>query len=273
MGTRSTGTGRGRRRAGAPAWSVAIAGAMPAAAGVARADTTWTPLDLASFVNGGGPLINGDTFPEGPQAFACVPFELGDTAGGWAWYAWLADGPNPRVLEVPAEIPGARSVHLLINTYWGTPEPGLARVELVGTAGTVHEVPLIGGDDVRDYNDDAYTDTINGVTTVEVWTNGLGQRLDKLRIEVPESLDGGSLDMIRVVDEGADGVQRLFVAGITVASGDAPADLDGDGAVGFGDLLDVLQSWGPCDACPQDLDCDGAVAFGDVLVVLGSWSG
>ncbi|NNF41605.1 MAG: VCBS repeat-containing protein [Phycisphaerales bacterium] len=50
-----------------------------------------------------------------------------------------------------------------------------------------------------------------------------------------------------------------------------PADLDGSGDVGFGDLLAVLSSWGPCEACPEDLDGDGSVGFGDLLAVLSAW--
>jgi hypothetical protein len=50
------------------------------------------------------------------------------------------------------------------------------------------------------------------------------------------------------------------------------ADVDGDGAVGFGDLIQVLSSWGECDAdCVADLDGDGVVAFGDLILVLSGW--
>jgi hypothetical protein len=52
---------------------------------------------------------------------------------------------------------------------------------------------------------------------------------------------------------------------------DCPGDIDGDGAVSFGDLLGLLSSWGECDACAADLDGDGMVAFGDLLLVLGGW--
>jgi hypothetical protein len=50
-----------------------------------------------------------------------------------------------------------------------------------------------------------------------------------------------------------------------------PGDLDGDGEVGFGDLLAVLSAWGPCDACPEDIDANGNVGFSDVLLVLATW--
>lgn len=48
-------------------------------------------------------------------------------------------------------------------------------------------------------------------------------------------------------------------------------DIDGNGAVDFGDLLTVLAAWGPCDGCPEDLLCDGSVDFADVLAVIGTW--
>ncbi|MBT8484813.1 MAG: hypothetical protein HKO59_04270 [Phycisphaerales bacterium] len=49
-------------------------------------------------------------------------------------------------------------------------------------------------------------------------------------------------------------------------------DLDGDGTVGFGDLLTLLASWGPCTgACVADLDGDGIVGFTDLLTLLAAW--
>jgi hypothetical protein len=49
------------------------------------------------------------------------------------------------------------------------------------------------------------------------------------------------------------------------------ADLDGNGDVGFDDLLAVLAAWGPCGGCAEDIDGDGSVAFGDLLIVLSTW--
>ncbi len=52
----------------------------------------------------------------------------------------------------------------------------------------------------------------------------------------------------------------------------APGDVDGDGAVGFSDLVSLLSSWGACAGCPADLDGNGIVDFTDLLVVLANWS-
>lgn len=51
-----------------------------------------------------------------------------------------------------------------------------------------------------------------------------------------------------------------------------PGDVDGDGLVGFSDLLAVLASWGKCGGCPADLDGNGTVDFSDLLSVLAGWS-
>lgn len=50
-----------------------------------------------------------------------------------------------------------------------------------------------------------------------------------------------------------------------------PLDLDGDGMVGFSDVLMVLANWGCAGSCPEDVDFDGTVGFSDVLLLLASW--
>jgi len=79
-------------------------------------------------------------------------------------------------------------------------------------------------------------------------------------VDDPDTPDTGS-GTAPIVDLGALELQ------VTVCA----ADLDGDGAVGFGDLVAVLSSWGPCGGCPEDLDGSGAVDFGDLLVILSLW--
>ncbi len=56
----------------------------------------------------------------------------------------------------------------------------------------------------------------------------------------------------------------------TLLTPPCPADLTGDGAVGFDDVLAILSAWGGTGG-PEDLDGSGAVDFGDLLVVLGAW--
>jgi hypothetical protein len=47
-----------------------------------------------------------------------------------------------------------------------------------------------------------------------------------------------------------------------------PWDLDGDGAIGISDLLQLLGSFGPCPGCPADFDGDGLVGILDFLALL-----
>jgi hypothetical protein len=55
-------------------------------------------------------------------------------------------------------------------------------------------------------------------------------------------------------------------------SGDlCTGDVDGSGAIDFGDLLAVLSDWGPCPGCASDLDGNGDVAFADLLLILSLW--
>jgi hypothetical protein len=48
-------------------------------------------------------------------------------------------------------------------------------------------------------------------------------------------------------------------------------DLDGDGAIGFSDLGQLLAHWGTCEDCVEDLDGDGAVGFADLTAMLSAW--
>ncbi len=50
-----------------------------------------------------------------------------------------------------------------------------------------------------------------------------------------------------------------------------PADLDGDGIVGAGDLITLLGAWGENPGHPADFDGDGNVGTADLIVLLGDW--
>jgi hypothetical protein len=54
-------------------------------------------------------------------------------------------------------------------------------------------------------------------------------------------------------------------------NGCTDSDINGDGLVGFADVLRILANWGPCSQCDEDVNDDGDVGFADVLIVLGDW--
>ena len=68
------------------------------------------------------------------------------------------------------------------------------------------------------------------------------------------------------------GVVVAAVAGAprTAVAGTCFGDIDGSGAVDFGDILAVLTAWGN-EGGPEDLDDSGFVDFGDLLLVLAAW--
>jgi len=57
---------------------------------------------------------------------------------------------------------------------------------------------------------------------------------------------------------------------VTSLASDCPADLDGDSAVGSGDLGVLLASWGQAGG-PADLDGSGTVGSGDLGALLAAW--
>ncbi len=121
------------------------------------------------------------------------------------------------MLRVPVDVFGATSVQTLMDTAWGTSTPGLASVEFIGTGGADYVLNLVGGVDVRDYNRNVFTNTINGTTTQNVFTTSDGQnRLDKQSIALPAAFASQTLLQIAFIDNGANYSQRLFVAGVTV---------------------------------------------------------
>jgi hypothetical protein len=72
--------------------------------------------------------------------------------------------------------------------------------------------------------------------------------------------------------EGAADAQPVLVVTYEVGSA-CPGDLDGSGAIDFGDLLAVLANFGDCVGCPEDLDESGAVDFNDLLALLANFGG
>ncbi|MFK7959803.1 MAG: hypothetical protein AB8G96_04690 [Phycisphaerales bacterium] len=69
----------------------------------------------------------------------------------------------------------------------------------------------------------------------------------------------------------ASGIARLQACPSTGLVG----DLDGDGDVDTGDLINLLSQWGACPVagpCPADFDGNDAVDTGDLITLLANWS-
>jgi hypothetical protein len=75
-------------------------------------------------------------------------------------------------------------------------------------------------------------------------------------------------------DNPNDSVTEAGIDAITLLALGCPGsgpDIDGDGTVGFTDLLAVLGAWGPCTGCTEDVDGDGLVGLSDLLEVLAAF--
>ncbi len=200
---------------------LAMTSALVATAGSALAQGVnfWVPISMTPVAN--DRMQNRNFFyPAGSQLLGGVPFFI-DPIVNSTWNANLAtSGPNPngnpRVVELVVNLQGAREVHTLINTDWGQGGPAsFARVEFVGSGGLLHGVDLVGNVDIRDWNQFAWTNTINGTSTTEVWTAG-SVRLDKQRFILPVAFHTAELRRIRFIDTGAAEFQRILVSGASV---------------------------------------------------------
>jgi hypothetical protein len=58
-------------------------------------------------------------------------------------------------------------------------------ITFTGSNGATATQPLVGGVNVRDYNNDGGQNTINNTSTIQAWTNGEGQRLDRQEYILP----------------------------------------------------------------------------------------
>ena len=187
----------------------------------AQSTTTlsYQPINFSAFHNFRYQNLEA-AYPEGSVTLGGVPFQI-SAGGNNSWVASEPENPgltNPKTLTVNVGVAGATEVHTLINTIWGRGgTPSLAGIEFFGSGGGYFKKELIGNEDIRDYLQGAFTNSINNTTTTEVF-NVSGRRLDKQRISLPAEFAGQTLDRIVVTDTGAQNVQRLLVAGITVAS-------------------------------------------------------
>lgn len=118
-------------------------------------------------------------------------------------------------------------------------------------------------------------------TTPGTWPEGYLLHYDGTtwsRVDDVETADGSQFFAATTSTDGT-----LWLAGIAnefpavglaqralACTPSCPADVDGSGAVDFGDVLAVLAAWGSTDA-DADLNDDGSVDFTDLLAVLSAF--
>jgi hypothetical protein len=116
----------------------------------------------------------------------------------------------------------------------------------------------VGGGGVEEVHEDA---AFGAAGTPDLHWTGIGE----IRVLINE------VDFLAVVDGGPTTYQLDFTFEAIRA---CPADANGDGEVGVGDLMEVILGWGICSPdmpCPADVDCDGLVGVNDLIEVLQKW--
>jgi hypothetical protein len=86
-----------------------------------------------------------------------------------------------------------------------------------GSAGATATQPLVGGVNVRDYNNDGGQNTIN-TSTVQAWTNGEGQRLDRQEYILPAEFASQTLTSVTITDAGDRNSAARCLSGLTVST-------------------------------------------------------
>ena len=180
------------------------------------------PIDISSLVNApwSYQLSNPGTFPTGNLNFGGIPFSIPTGPNNyWSGIEASNMGPGTVSVTVPVGVAGATSAFTLLNTTCGQPGPkAYLFVTFNWSSGASVTQPLVGDVNVRDYNNDGCADTINNTATTQVWTNGLGQRLDRQEYILPAALASQVLISVTITDTGNDFFSRAIFAGLTVCT-------------------------------------------------------
>jgi hypothetical protein len=204
------------------------------------------PIDISGLVNepwtfadsSGCYILNASTYPTGSQNFGGVPFAIPTGPNNFGAGCAAANfGSGTVRLTIPVGVSGVTSVFILINTICSQPGPNAyLYIAFTGSAGATATQPLLGGVTVRDYNNDGGQNTIN-TSTVQAWTNGEGQRLDRQEYILPAAFapSAGSVSPERLepapvaIRSGGGHVARdgLITGGVGPAQSSGAASADG----------------------------------------------
>ncbi len=136
----------------------------------AAASAQVTQINLSPYVNTsyniGAPV--GTTTGNTSASLSSLTFSLLDPSTGSN--AWIGTSSNASI-DIKTDVVDPTTVYTLLNTLYGQNGVTNATVEFIGSGGAIQVVNLVGNTDIRDYNNWQWTNTINGTTTQEWWTN------------------------------------------------------------------------------------------------------
>ena len=156
------------------------------------------------------------------------PLYLGGAflAGGIPFFSpigrarWDGAESVKKTLTVSANVRNVSEVYTLISLAWGrtAADPPLAFIEFEGDKGAFARFPILSGIQARDiWNDpkSEFSDSIDGNFTSFIWRGSTNLILDRQVWRLPLSFQNQVLISVRLVDNGAFGVQGVLLSGIT----------------------------------------------------------
>ena len=162
-------------------------------------------------------------YPTGsPVVLGGIPFNIPSNPNKNIWDSIIGQATGPKTITIPVNRANVRQVHTLFNCSYGSFGQQLTTLDFYWSGGTVNQKVLIAGVDVRDWWNGGSVNTIS-LPTVQVYSGTgtpfphLSTRVDKqIFIFADPSYIGKVLEKIVVTDNGADGVYRAFLYGLTV---------------------------------------------------------
>ena len=204
----------------------------------AKSDASDPPINTAPAVTGTDQAANvagltnanlrgytdGDNFPVAPTTitvggvdFALVPD--GTAADSLGVLQTTGSGTS---FDIPVNIVGATIGYTLINSTYGEVGDTVGTVEFKGTNGADAIFDLVEGTNIRDYENDAYNNTVAAGTPSAVYGNGQ-TRLDMQTFVLPASFANARLTDIILTSTGGTPQGNPFLAAATVATSSGPS--------------------------------------------------
>jgi hypothetical protein len=199
-----------------------LAVSLAAIAFAASARAGEIPVDISALVNApwSYQLSNPGTFPTGNLNLGGVPFSIPTGPNNyWSGNQAANGGPDTATLTIPVGLVGVTSAFTLLNTTCGQPGPdAYLFITFNWSNGATATQRLLGDVNVRDYNNDGCTDSINNTSTTQVWQNGLGQRLDRQEYIVSAGFSDEVLTSVTITDTGRELFSRAVFSALTVST-------------------------------------------------------
>src|SRR6476660_3941285 len=178
-------------------WILAFVSGLLALSGTihtSKAEPQFVTVGLQSAVNNRFAWIPIDK--PGIKSLGGVPFDLMSSNGKNVWDSALGTSLGVRrtqTLDLSVTIQGASNVYTLINTRWGVPDSETVSLSFLCSDGLKHSVALKSGENIRDWSNVGYVDTVNERLTQNVMPNWKKGRIDRQQFELPKSFASRTL--------------------------------------------------------------------------------